>query len=144
MTNRIRSVIYFALFAFAPLVSLAQEKPNSRSGPLTEAPPAQVGVSAERLERISTALQTAIKENRIPGAVALVARRGKIVYHQAFGMADNEARRELKKDDIFRIASQSKAITATAVMILWEEGRFQLDDPISKWIPAFEKAGVLK
>src|SRR5687768_14286074 len=69
---------------------------------------------------------------------------GKIVYHKAFGMADNSAGRPLKPDDIFRIASQTKAVTATAVMILWEEGRFRLDDPISKFIPEFKNPQILK
>jgi CubicO group peptidase (beta-lactamase class C family) len=101
-------------------------------------------MSAERLGRIDSMIETAIKEHRIPGAVTLVARNGKIVHHQAYGLADNESGRALKKDDIFRIASQTKAITATAVMMLWEQGRFQLDDPISKWIPEFTNASVLK
>lgn len=85
-----------------------------------------------------------IDEGQIPGAVALVARNGKIVYYQAFGMADNETGRDLNRNDIFRIASQSKAITSTAVMMLWEQGLFQLDDPISNWIPEFKDARVLK
>lgn len=89
-------------------------------------------------------IETAINDGQIPGAVALVARNGKIVYHKAFGMADNETGRDLERNDIFRIASQSKAITSTAVMMLWEQGLFQLDDPISKWIPGFKDAGVLK
>jgi CubicO group peptidase (beta-lactamase class C family) len=89
-------------------------------------------------------IESAILDDQIPGAVALVARHGKIVYHESFGMADNETGRPLKVDDIFRIASQSKAITSTAVMQLWERGLFQLDDPISKWIPAFKEVGVLK
>ncbi len=59
-------------------------------------------------------------------------------------MADNETGRKMKRDDIFRIASQTKAITSTAVMMLWEEGKFQLDDPISKYIPEFKDARVLK
>ena len=101
-------------------------------------------MSAERLARIDAMCMTAIAEGKIPGVVALMARHGKIVYHKAFGLADNAANRPLKKDDIFRIASQSKAITSTAVMMLWEEGRFQLDDPISQWIPEFKDAGVLK
>jgi CubicO group peptidase (beta-lactamase class C family) len=85
----------------------------------------------------------AVEEAQIPGVVALVAKNGKIVYYKAFGMADNESRRVLKRDDIFRIASQTKAITSTAVMMLWEEGKFRLDDPISKYIPEFENAQVL-
>lgn len=126
-----------------PLPSPAQTPSVRRSPPLKVAKPAEVGMSAERLARIDDAIKSAIAESRIPGAVALVARNGKIVYHQAFGMADNEANRPLRKDDIFRIASQSKAITATAVMILWEDGRFNLDDPIHYWIPEFKDAGVL-
>jgi CubicO group peptidase (beta-lactamase class C family) len=132
------------LLALSPLTTTAQTKSAQRTRPLTEAAPAKAGMSAERLDRIDPMIETAIVENRIPGAVALVARNGKVVHHQAYGMADNETGRALKKDDIFRIASQTKAITATAVMMLWEQGRFQLDDPISKWIPEFKDAGVLK
>jgi CubicO group peptidase (beta-lactamase class C family) len=100
-------------------------------------------MSAERLARIDAMLEEAVARDRIPGAVALVARRGKIVYYRAFGLADNAANRPLAKDDIFRIASQSKAITATAVMMLWEEGRFQLDDPVARFIPEFNNPAVL-
>ena len=121
----------------------AQTKSVRTSPPLQEAAPARAGVSGERLARIDAMCADAIRENRIPGVVALVARHGKIVYHKAFGMADNEAGRPLKRDDIFRIASQSKAITSTAVMMLWEEGRFRLDDPVSNWIPGFKDAQVL-
>ena len=101
-------------------------------------------MSSERLARIDTMCQKAVAEGDVPGIVALVARHGKIVYYKAFGMADNEAKRELKRDDIFRIASQTKAITATAVMMLWEEGKFRLDDPISKYIPEFQNPQLLK
>jgi CubicO group peptidase (beta-lactamase class C family) len=72
-----------------------------------------------------------------------VARNGKIVYYKAFGMADNESGKELKRDAIFRIASQTKAITSTAIMMLWEDGKFKLDDPISKYIPEFKNEQVL-
>lgn len=109
---------------------------------LSPAAPESVEMSAERLEKIDAMLEKAIAENQIPGAVALVARNGKIVYHKAFGEADAEGK-ELEKDAIFRIASQTKAITATAVMMLWEEGHFQLDDPISKYIPEFSDPQVL-
>ncbi len=122
----------------------AQTRSFRHSPPLKETSPQRAGVSAERLARIDAMCEDAIRENRIPGVVALVARHGKIVYHKAFGMADTEAGRALKRDDIFRIASQSKAVTSTAVMMLWEEGRFRLDDPISNWIPEFKGAQVLK
>ncbi len=92
---------------------------------------------------IDDVLIESIEKNEIPGAIALVARKGKIVYYKAFGSADNGTKRDLKRDDIFRIASQTKAITSTAVMMLWEEGKFRLDDPISKYIPEFENAQVL-
>ncbi|MBT5812957.1 MAG: beta-lactamase family protein [Opitutales bacterium] len=88
--------------------------------------------------------ESAIKDKDVPGVVALVARNGKVVYHKAFGLADNSSGRKMTKDDIFRIASQSKAITSTGVMMLWEEGLFKLDDPVSKWIPEFKNPQVLK
>lgn len=122
----------------------AQTKSIKNSPPLKEAAPASVGVSPERVARLDAMLEQAVKSGSIPGVVALVTRHGKIVYLKAHGMADNEANRPLKPDDIFRIASQSKAITATAVMMLWEEGRFQLDEPISKYIPEFKNPQVLK
>jgi len=130
--------------ALSPLASSAQTKSIRHSPPLRESTPKAAGVSSQRLARIDTLCQEAIRDSKIPGVVALVARNGKIVYHKAFGMADNEAGRALHRDDIFRIASQSKAITATAVMILWEEGRFRLDDPISKYIPEFKNPQVFK
>lgn len=121
----------------------AQTKSHQRSVPLREGSPVASGMSAERLTRIDRICREAVDQGDIPGVVALVVRKGKIVYHRAFGHADNESNRALKPDDIFRIASQSKAITATAVMMLWEEGRFQLDDPISKFIPEFKNPQVL-
>ena len=134
----------FLLFMALALVAGAQTKSSKKSPPLKEASPASAGMSAERLARIDAMLQQAVAEGNIPGAVALVARNGKIVYYKSFGMADNESSRPLQKDDIFRIASQTKAITSTAIMMLWEEGKFQLDDPISKYIPEFKNPQVLK
>ncbi len=113
------------------------------SPPLFEAPPQSVGMSPDRLARIDSMLYESIRHKQIPGAVALVARNGKIVYHKAFGTANHETGRAFKSDDIFRIASQTKAITATAVMMLWEEGKFRLDDPISSYIPEFGNPQIL-
>lgn len=109
--------------------------------PLVSGPPGKAGISEERLSRIDTLFSGAVRRGEIPGAVALIARQGKIVYLKAFGNASPG--REQKTDDIFRIASQTKAITATALMMLWEEGRFRLDDPVSRYIPEFEGAGLL-
>jgi len=110
---------------------------------LPEATASSVGMSEERLNRIDSMLEQAIQDNKIPGAVAIVVKNGNIVYHKAFGMANNTSQKKLETDAIFRIASQTKAITSTAVMMLWEEGKFQLDDPISKYIPEFENAQLL-
>ena len=122
----------------------AQTASRQKSQPLIEVGhPASVGISPQRLARIDTMAEAAIENGDVPGLVALVARRGKIVYHKAFGLADVAGERPLQEDDIFRIASQTKAVTATAVMMLWEEGLFRLDDPISKFIPEFENPQVL-
>jgi CubicO group peptidase (beta-lactamase class C family) len=111
--------------------------------PLAEAPPESVKMSSERLQRIGRVIQEYVDSSYIPGAVALVARHGKIVYHESFGYADVESRQPLRQDAIFRIASQTKAITSVAVMMLYEEGRFLLDDPVSKYIPAFKNPQVI-
>ncbi|MBN9690671.1 MAG: beta-lactamase family protein [Verrucomicrobia bacterium] len=132
------------LLALASLPASAQTRSTQHSPPLQEAKPQRVGVSPERLARIDEMCAGAVRDGKIPGVIALVARHGKIVYFKAFGHADTAAQRPLQRTDIFRIASQSKAITATAVMMLWEEGKFRLDDPISKWIPEFKNPQVLK
>ncbi|MCA1760971.1 MAG: beta-lactamase family protein, partial [Bacteroidales bacterium] len=123
--------------------AIAQTKSIQKSPVLTEATPESVGISPERLARIDQMCKEAVAEGQVPGIVSLVARDGKIVHWKAYGMANNELGRMLKRDDIFRIASQSKAITSTAVMMLWEEGKFRLDDPISKYIPEFKNPQVL-
>ncbi|MCP4313986.1 MAG: beta-lactamase family protein [Bacteroidetes bacterium] len=124
--------------------ALAQTKSIQKSPVLTEASPESVGISSERLDRIDKMCEEEVANGNIPGIVSLLVRDGTIVQWKAYGMADNQRGRKLKRDDIFRIASQSKAITSTAVMMLWEEGKFRLDDPISKYIPEFEDQQVLK
>jgi CubicO group peptidase (beta-lactamase class C family) len=104
----------------------------------------EAGFSESRLLRIDNLLEEHVKNQNIPGAVALIVRNGKIVYHKAFGYSDVDKKNALKKDAIFRIASQSKAITSLAVMMLWEEGKFLLDEPVSKYIPEFKNPKVLK
>ena len=139
-----RVFLFRTILAFTLALSLEAQTPSSQnSAPLAPASPQSVGISPERLARIDAMADSAVEDGDVPGVVALVARNGKIVYHKAFGLADNTTGRELKKDDIFRIASQSKAITSTAVMMLWEEGHFKLDDPVSKWIPEFKDPQVL-
>jgi CubicO group peptidase (beta-lactamase class C family) len=111
---------------------------------LTPAKPETVGLSPERLKRIDQMVNGLVQTSGIPGAVVLIVRNGKIAYHQAYGFSDAENKLPMKKDNIFRIASQSKAITSLAVMMLWEEGKFLLDDAVSKYIPEFKNPKVLK
>jgi len=136
-------LILLSLMALCLSPAEAQTPSQKKSALLAEADPGSQGMSAERLARIDNMCRQAVEQGNLPGIVSLVARNGKIVQWKAYGMADNPSGRKMKRDDIFRIASQSKAITATAVMMLWEEGAFQLDDPISKFIPEFKNPQVL-
>ncbi len=134
----LRSSAFFLLFLTAQALC-AQSVKN-----FSPANPADAGFSEARLAQIDKLLEEQVRDQRIPGAVALIVRHGKIVYYKAFGYSDIVKKTPLKKDDIFRIASQSKAITSLAVMMLWEEGKFLLDDPVSKYIPEFRNPKVLK
>ena len=97
--------------------------------------PEEVGLSSVRLGRIAPFLQRHIDEDLISGSVAMVARNGRVAYHEAFGELDMDAGTPMAKDSIFRIYSMTKPITSLAVMMLWEEGLFLLNDPVSKYIP---------
>ncbi|HEV2399801.1 MAG TPA: serine hydrolase domain-containing protein [Candidatus Sulfotelmatobacter sp.] len=131
--NRITPVLLavFILQAFA----LAQDLPTAK--------PESVGLSSERLERITTVVQQDINDKRIAGAVTLVVRRGKVAWFKAQGMADREAGKAMPTDAMFRICSMSKPITTVAAMMLYEEGKFLLDDPVSKYLPEFKDMKVL-
>jgi len=115
----------------------------SQNNILKEVTPAAAGVSAERLTRIDKILQEYIDKKWIAGGAAIVAKDGKIIYYKAVGYNDIVAKAPLKRDAIFRIASQTKAITSVAVMMLYEEGKFLLDDPLSQYIPEFKDLKVL-
>jgi len=110
---------------------------------LTDAKPESVGFSSERLKRVDMVLQDYIDKQEVTGAVALIVKDGKIVYHKGLGYDSFKDKTPLKQDAIFRIASQTKAITSTAVMILYEEGKLLLDDPISKYISAYKNPQIL-
>ncbi|MFZ9189287.1 MAG: serine hydrolase domain-containing protein, partial [Algoriphagus sp.] len=101
------------------------------------------GISKDRIAKIDLMLEEAIKTDEIPGLVAMIVKDGKIVYHAAKGFADVGDGKKMEKNSIFRIASQTKAITSTAILMLYEEGKIQLDDPISKYIPEFANPQVL-
>lgn len=130
-------IFFFSLFLlFIQFSSRGQQK-------LIETPPESQKFSRERLQRIDRMVKGYIDEGKLNGAAALVARNGKIVYYRAFGYDDLENKKPLKRDAIFRIASQTKAITSVAIMMLYEEGKFLLDDPISKYIHSFKNPRVL-
>ncbi|HVY66361.1 MAG TPA: serine hydrolase domain-containing protein, partial [Gammaproteobacteria bacterium] len=131
---------------FAPLTLLAAlavaAVATAAPDPLPRARPEQVGMSAQRLANLTPVLKSYVDSQQVAGSVALVARRGKLVYFEAFGQADREARVPMQTDSIFRIASQSKAIVTTAAMMLVEQGKLGLNDPVAKYIPEFAKATV--
>ena len=101
------------------------------------AAPEEVGLSAARLTRLSDVLRGEIDRGRVPGTVALVARRGKVAHFEALGARDPESGAAMHKDSIFRIYSMTKPIVSVAAMMLWEEGQFLLGDPLAKYLPEF-------
>jgi len=100
------------------------------------------GFSSERLQRISTVMQDYVDRREFPGISVTVARHGKVVFSERYGYMDIESKKKLSSDAIYRAYSMSKPITGAAAMMLFEEGKFLLDDPISKYIPAFKDAKV--
>ncbi len=116
----------------------------TKNSELKVASPASVKVSVERLDRIDLILKQGIDSGWIAGAVGFIARDGKIVYDKSFGLADIENKIPMETSTIFRIASQTKAITSIAAMMLFEEGKFLLDDPVSKYIPEFARPTVIE
>jgi CubicO group peptidase (beta-lactamase class C family) len=127
------------LFAFCSVLLLA---PALRAEMPPAATPESVGMSSERLQRLRTVMQQYVDQGRIAGVVTYVARSGRVAELDAFGKADVEANTPMKKDTIFRVASQSKAFTSVAAMMLVEEGKLGLADPVSRYIPAFKKTTV--
>jgi len=130
-----RFAFTFVLAVAAIGVAAAQELPAAK--------PESAGLSSERLERITTRVQQAIDQKRIAGAVTLVARHGKVVYFKSQGSLDREASKPMRNDSIFRICSMTKPITSVAVMMLYEDGKFMLEDPVSKYLPEFKNPKVL-
>lgn len=110
--------------------------------PLPAASPESVGMSAERLERITAAMKQEVSDRKLPGAVVMVARKGKLVYSQAFGSLNNASGGAMQPDSIFRIYSMTKPLVSTALMMLVEDGRVQLTDPVSKFLPSFRNPMV--
>ena len=131
------SLVAVAIAAAAPLAQAPQPAVRTNGASATRA-----GFSIERLRRVDALLQRYVDENKLAGAVALVLRDGQPVYERAVGWSDKEAGRRMAMDTVFRIASQTKAITSVAVLQLMEEGKLGLNDPVSRWIPAFASTTV--
>lgn len=112
------------------------------AGSLPESRPEQVGISGERLARVHAVIQGYIQRGEITGAVTAVARRGRLVHLEAQGVMDQDSKKPMKTDTIFRLASMTKPLASVAAMMLHEEGRFLLDDPVSKFLPEFKNMKV--
>ena len=141
MTNLYRRIVrrwVVGLAAAAALAVLAAPTLNGLAAEdLPTAAPESVGMSSERLQRIDEYFQRFVDEGKIAGAVSLVARHGKVVHHSAVGMNHLEVETPMSTDQIFVLMSMTKPIVSTALMMLFEEGRFRLDDPIADWIPEY-------
>jgi CubicO group peptidase (beta-lactamase class C family) len=136
MANYLRNASLGLLLASTCAASLLA------AGAVPTGKPEDVGFSTERLGRIKEAVQRHIDAGSVPGVVTLVARRGRIVHFETHGFNDVEAKKPMPKDAIFRLASMSKPIAATAVMMMIEEGKVRLNDPVSRFIPEFKQAQV--
>ena len=130
----VRALIFVVTVAFA-LPALAAD-------PLPRATPESVGMSSERLARIGTALRADIDKGRIPGAVVAIARKGKLVYFEAFGYLDKDAGTKMTTDAIFSIASMTKPLTGVAALTLYEDGKVLINDPVAKFLPQIGKMPV--
>ena len=134
-SRRSCAFVCFVLLSLAGTLSIGQQLPT--------ASPESVGLSSERLQRITAAVDQSIKDQQIAGAVTIIVRHGKVAWLKSQGMLDREAAKLMPEDAMFRICSMTKPITTVAVMMLYEEGKFELEDPISKYLPEFKSPKVL-
>src|SRR5688572_1172181 len=123
-------------WAFVALVCVAADLPLSSAGPTAR--PEEVGLSSERLQRVNALVKRHLDATSFAGAVTLVARNGRIAHLQAHGMADLEAKKPMQTDQMFRIMSMTKPVVGAAIVMMMEEGKVRLNDPVSKFIPALK------
>ena len=128
----INSLIIISFFIGG--IALAQNIPTAK--------PEDVGMSSARLKNVKAALQAEVDKGNIPGAVVMINRKGKLVYSEAIGYQDKAGNKPISKDSIFRIYSMTKPLASVAAMMLVEEGKLQLADPISKYMPEFANMQV--
>src|SRR5437016_5255645 len=138
---KVRLSLAFVAVLLMGLVATSRQTVAQADLPFAKAE--TVGMSSKRLERINAFIKEYVDTNQIAGAVTLVARKGKIVHFEAQGWRDKEDNQPMEKDAIFSLASMTKPIVSTALMMLWEDGKFMLDDPISKWLPSYANKQVL-
>ncbi|MFT7651151.1 MAG: CubicO group peptidase (beta-lactamase class C family), partial [Candidatus Azotimanducaceae bacterium] len=125
-------------FFLATLLTIALLGPDTAiAREIPTAKPESVGMSSERLQRIDTAMQKYIDQQLTPGVITAIIRKGKLVHFNVQGDMDVTASKAMREDAIFRIASMTKPIASVALMMLWEEGHFQLRDPVEKFLPEF-------
>jgi CubicO group peptidase (beta-lactamase class C family) len=115
---------------------------EGRAGELPLAKPAEVGLSSQKLEAVKKVVQEAVDKNQTAGVLVLVARHGKVVMLESFGNMDIEAKKAMRPDAIFRIYSMTKPVTSAAAMVLYDEGRFKLDDPVAQYLPELKDLRV--
>jgi CubicO group peptidase (beta-lactamase class C family) len=135
-----RKFLFFTIVSFVSVLSVTGQTSKTV---IANAAPETVGVSSDRLKRIDVAMNDWVQKEWMNGGVALIIRDGKVVYYKAAGYHDLATKTPMQKEEIFRIASQTKAITSVAIMMLFEEGKLLLSDPVSKYIPSFRKQSVL-
>lgn len=131
-----------ALTLCAGITTLAFTLTSMSAAPMVRATPESVGMSADRLQQATALLRQYVADRKIIGAVAAVARRGKLVYLEPVGLQSLETKAAMTERSLFRIYSQTKAVTAVAVMMLSDEGRLSIDEPVSKYLPEFRSAMV--
>jgi len=132
--RRLVGPLVSAVVALSAVTAWAQGLPPAR--------PVEVGLSAERLDRIGSALRGEIEKGKFPGAIALIARKGRVAYFESFGFRDKATGAPMSKDAIFRIYSMTKPLVSVGALVLMEEGRLVLTDPVSKFLPPFAKLQV--
>ena len=137
--RRSRGAAFISAFLWTAWAATASAQPVA----LPAARPADVGLSAERLARLDAAMQAEVDAGRKAGIVTLIARRGRVAHWKAYGMGERESNTPMRPDSLFRLYSMTKPITSVALLMLYEEGQFQLSDPLEKYIPAFEDVQVL-
>ena len=140
-TRRLAAMVLVVAMATAGSLVTGQAPAPARNA-ATSTQTTTAGVSADRLARVDAMLQSYVDQGRLPGVVALVLRDGRPIYQKAVGWADKEAGRQMRMDTLFRIASQTKAITSVAALTLVEEGKLSLSDQVSAYIPSFAKTMV--